>query len=302
MDFRRLRYFVCLYEEANITRAAVKLNLVQPALSMQIQRLELELKLELFERTPRGVVATPAAQALYELYRPILIDLRNANERVMALSGKVLGKIAVGIIPSITNSVLADALSRFGTRFPEVDVRIDEAYSGTLIDWVANGDLDFAVVNRTRRHTGISSHALVSEELLLVHRRRKERHRPKPIPFAELVNRKLVLPSRRHGLRMIVEQIAEERGLSIVPKIEVDALAPTLKLVAESDLMAVLPSVVVRKAMADAPLQATRIVDPRPSRELVYAHRTQRTLSLAASKFLEILTSELKRSLEPAHR
>jgi DNA-binding transcriptional LysR family regulator len=108
---------------------------------------------------------------MYRLYQPILLDLRNASQLMMELRGKVTGKIAIGIIPSITNSVLADVLSRFGATYPDVEIRIDEAYSGTLIDWVAIGDLDVAIVNGTRRKSGISAHPLVEEELLLVERR-----------------------------------------------------------------------------------------------------------------------------------
>ena len=298
MDLRQIGYFVVLYEEGKVTHAARKLNIVQPALSMQIRRLEQELGVALFERTPRGVVATPAGQVMYELYLPILRELRHANQRMMELSGKVLGKIAVGVIPSITNSVLADVLRRFRAQFPDVEVKIDEAYSGILIDWVSTGDLDFAIVNRTRPRSGISSHLLVKEELMLVGRRQRDGNEATPIPFADLAGLRLVLPSRRHGLRMIVEQIAEAEGFAIVPRIEVDALGPTLRLVATSDLMTVLPEVAVREAIAELPLTARRITGPRLTRELVCVHRAQRPLSLASAKFVELATEELTRGVE----
>src|SRR5271154_6013767 len=115
--------------------------------SMQIDRLEKRLCLSLFDRTAHGMIPTAAGEAMYRLSVPVLLDLKNANQQVMELSGKVLGKIAVGIIPSITNSVLADVLQRFGDNYPDVAIRIDEAYSGTLIDWVMTGELDFAIVN-----------------------------------------------------------------------------------------------------------------------------------------------------------
>ena len=234
---------------------------------------------------------------MYRLYLPILLDLRNANQLMMELSGKVTGKIAIGIIPSITNSVLADVLSRFGATYPDVDIRIDEAYSGTLIDWVATGDLDIAIVNGTRRKGGISAHPLVEEELLLVERRSTGRGRSEPIAFAHLKDLDLVLPSRRHGIRIIVNEIAEQRGLQITPQIEVDALAPTLKLVAEGRLTTVLPAIAARRAAADLPLQTRRIVEPTPRRQLVYAYRAQRPLSLAVKSFIDLLGEELVRAL-----
>ena len=297
LDLRQIQYFVCVYEEGSFTRAARRLNVVQPALSMQIQRLEKRLGIDLFERTPRGVNATPAADSVYRLYQPLLLDLRNAGRLVLELSGKVSGKIAVGIIPSITNSVLPDVLSRFGAKYPDVEIRIDEAYSGTLIDWVVSGDLDIAIGNSTRRKDGISTHPLVEEELLLVERRNFGKRRPGPIAFRELSELGLVLPSRRHGIRIIVNEVAGQQALRIVPKIEVDALAPTLRLVAEGGLMTVLPAIVARRAAADLPLQTRRIIEPKLTRELVYVYRAQRPLSLAVKSFIALLSEELRRAL-----
>jgi DNA-binding transcriptional LysR family regulator len=241
--------------------------------------------------------SSAAGEAAYRLYQPILLDLRNASQLMMELSGKVSGKIAVGIIPSITNSVLADVLSCFGTKYPDVEIRIDEAYSGTLVDWVIGGDLDIAVVNSFHRKAGISAHPLVKEELLLVERRQPGTAAAAPIAFKRLKDFDLVLPSRRHGIRTIVNDIAEQQRLDITPKIEVDALAPTLKLVAEGELLTILPAIVARRAAIDLPLQTRRIIEPKLTRELVYVYRAQHPLSLAVKSFLALLTEELKRAL-----
>lgn len=298
LDLRQIQYFVCLYEERSVTHAARRLNVVQPALSMQMNRLEKRLGIDLFERTARGMIPTAAGEAMYRVYLPILLDLKHANQQMMELSGKVLGKIAVGIIPSITHSILADVLHRFGARYPDVEIRIDEAYSGTLIDWVVAGDLDFAVVNSTRRKAGVTVHPLIDEELVLVGRGTSKRNL-KPIPFTHLKQLPLVLPSRRHGIRSIVDDAAEEIGIQITPQIEVDALAPTLKLVSESELTTVLPAIVARKSTVELPLQTRRIVEPVLKRQLVYAYRSQRPLSRIFNAFIEVLNDELKRGAAP---
>lgn len=301
LDLRQIQYFVALYEERSVTRAARRLNIVQPALSMQISRLEERLGIDLFERTARGMIPTSAGEAMYRLYLPILLDLKHANQQVMELSGKVLGKIAVGIIPSITNSVLADVLRRFGEKYPDVEIRIDEAYSGTLVDWVMAGDLDFAIVNSTRRKAGVTMHPLINEELVLVERGTSKGNLA-PVPFIRLKELALVLPSRRHGIRSIVDQAAEELGIQITPQIEVDALAPTLKLVSESALSTVLPAIVARKSTTELPLQTRRIVKPALKRQLVYVYRAQRPLSRVVNAFIEILGEELKRGAAAPHR
>jgi len=215
LDLRQIQYFVCLYEERSVTRAARRLNVVQPALSMQINRLERQLAIGLFERTARGMIPTSAGEAVYRLYLPILLDLKHADQKLMELSGKVLGKISVGIIPSVTNSVLADVLRLFGAQYPDVEIRIDEAYSGTLVDWVMAGDLDFAIVNGTRRKAGATMRPLIDEELVLLERGTQKSNLA-PIPFKRLSEIALVLPSRRHGIRSIVDDAAAKAVLSLL--------------------------------------------------------------------------------------
>ena len=300
LDLRQIQYFISLYEERSVTRAAQRLNVVQPALSMQISRLQKRLGITLFERTARGMIPTSAGEAMYRIYLPILLDLRHANQRVMELGGKVLGKFAVGIIPSITNSVLADVLRHFSVKYPDVEIRIDEAYSGTLIDWVMAGDLDFAIINATpRRRPGTSVIPLINEELVLVESKGRGGNTA-PVRFQSLRDFLLVLPSRRHGLRTIVEEAAENAGIEITPQIEVDALSPTLRLVSESELATVLPSIVARKSATELPLQTRRIIAPALQRQLVCVHRTEQPLSQIVQVFLDELKQELHRGMPPS--
>ncbi|HEX7043309.1 MAG TPA: LysR family transcriptional regulator [Burkholderiales bacterium] len=298
VNLRQLQFFVCLYEEGNVTRAAAKLHVVQPAVSMQICQLERCLGVKLFERNTRGVVPTAAGHAMYRIYQPILLDLQNAQQLMRELGGRLLGNIAVGVIPSVAHSILPGALSRFCERFPDVEVKIDEAYSGTLVEWVASGQLDFAVVNRTRRRKDIVVHPLTKEELVLVQRRVGAVQRTEPIRFAELARLKLVLPSQPHGLRMIVESAAAREDIEIRVPIEIDALTPTLTLVASSDFAAILPAVAAHTAAQQLPLTVRRIIEPSLARELVYVHREKRPLGLAASKFLGALVEEIARFVD----
>ena len=74
-DLRQIEYFVALYDERSITKAARRLNVVQPALSMQISRLERSFKTKLFERTSRGVIPTDTGRTFYGLCQKVLSDV-----------------------------------------------------------------------------------------------------------------------------------------------------------------------------------------------------------------------------------
>jgi LysR family nitrogen assimilation transcriptional regulator len=294
LDLRQLQYFLCVYEELNITRAAAKLNVVQPAVSMQIRKLEEEFGARLFERTARGVMPTPAGRAIYELYLPILLDLQAAKQRAMELSGGVFGKFTVGVALSVANSVLGLTLSRYSAGFPNVEVRIEESNSETLIQRVAAGELDLAVTNKVARRGGLQFGLLLAEELLLVRRAQDHDGAADVVRFGELAKLKLILPNSRAGFRSIVERAAADANLEIVPMLEIDSPIAALDLVAtNADLSEVLPASTLRRFLRTTPFRLQRIVDPGLSRELVCVYRTRAPLSPPAKEFLALLKAEL---------
>src|ERR1700734_230297 len=98
MDIKQMRYFLSLAQEGNVTRAARQLNIVQPALSMQIARLEKTLDKQLFYRTSHGMSLTPAGETLARLVAPIIQDIDRATEEMAHLDGKISGRVSIGMI------------------------------------------------------------------------------------------------------------------------------------------------------------------------------------------------------------
>lgn len=104
MELRQLTYFAQLYREGNVTRAAQSLNIVQPALSMQIAKLESELGLVLFERTSKGMTPTPAGERAFELFSPILEQVLKARHELTGDGQEIRGRVRVGLVASATNA------------------------------------------------------------------------------------------------------------------------------------------------------------------------------------------------------
>ena len=99
MDFRQIHYFISLYEEGTVTRAAYRLNIVQPALSMQIGRLEEHLGQKLFERAKQGMVPTAAGRQMYRLFLPVMRDFSNAEAQMLSSEGAIRGHVNIGLSP-----------------------------------------------------------------------------------------------------------------------------------------------------------------------------------------------------------
>jgi LysR family transcriptional regulator, benzoate and cis,cis-muconate-responsive activator of ben and cat genes len=121
MDMRRLRYFVAVAEEANIGRAAQRLNISQPPLTRQIQQLEVEIGTPLFQRTRKGVRMTNAGQVLFEEARNLLVLATRARERTRLAGLGQSGRLDVGVFGS---NILAipQLLQTFRQQFPDVEV------------------------------------------------------------------------------------------------------------------------------------------------------------------------------------
>ena len=134
MDLKQIQYFIALFEDGSVTRAAKRLNIVQPALSMQIAKLEEELHQQLFDRGGHGMAPTAAGRLMYRLFLPIIRDLAHARQQMVQRDEIVTGHVSIGLIASVTESVLADSLSRFHARYPHVEVTIADGYTATFID------------------------------------------------------------------------------------------------------------------------------------------------------------------------
>ncbi len=118
MDLKQIQYFIALFEDGSVTRAAKRLNIVQPALSIQIAKLEDELHQQLFERGAHGMAPTAAGRLMYRLFLPIMRELAHARQQLVQRDEVVTGHVGIWLIASVAESVLADSLSRFHAQYP----------------------------------------------------------------------------------------------------------------------------------------------------------------------------------------
>src|SRR5438876_8975407 len=168
MDLKQLEYFVRVAELGSFTRAAVELDVAQPALSRQVRLLEVELRQTLLLRNGRGAVPTEAGKVLLEHGRGILHQVQRAKEDLGRLCGGLSGRVALGL-PSSVARVLAVPLTRaFRDAMPEAKLSISEALSVGLQEGLTNGRLDIAVLYNAQPSREIDVTPLLEEDLLLV--------------------------------------------------------------------------------------------------------------------------------------
>jgi DNA-binding transcriptional LysR family regulator len=167
MDLRQLRYFVAVAEERHFGRAAQRLHMSQPPLSMQIKALERELGVELLERTSRRVALTDAGRAFLERAETILGAVEEAREVVRGAEQGTQGRLEVGFISSATLSLLPPSIRLFRERFGGVELELKELTSGQQIDALYEGGIRVGLVRLPLRAPGIRFEPVLEERLVV---------------------------------------------------------------------------------------------------------------------------------------
>lgn len=146
MDLRHLRAFVAIADAGGFARAAARLNLSQPALSRQIQSLESDLDVKLFERIGRRARLTSEGEDLLRRSRRLLTDAESLGERARALRGGQTGVLRVGATPQAIETLLAPFLTRHRRRHPGVEIHLIEDGGVRLPVRLERGDVHLALM------------------------------------------------------------------------------------------------------------------------------------------------------------
>lgn len=298
MDLRQIQFFVKLFQEGSMTRAAARLNVVQPALSMQIRRLEDEFGVRLFERTSRGVIPTDTGKSFYRMCLEILADVEKAGRYLREATGRIEGELRVGLMPSLARNVAPRVISEYSSLYPGVRLRVLDAYSGNLVDWLASGDIDFAVINRPEKDVGVSTIPLFNDSLLLISGTDDNRVAPASVWARQLASMHLILPSERQGMRRLIDTTLARFDIRLVPEMEMDSLQATMELVRGSRWATILPGIAIRQADIDESIEVRRIIAPVISREVVVGFHPQHPLTMAGRLFVDKLAEHSRSILE----
>ena len=302
MDLKQLNYFLCLAREGNMTRAARQLNIVQPALSMQIAKLERNFGKQLFDRTAHGVSLTPAGETLVRLAGTIAKEDDRAREEMARLDGRISGRVSIGMITSAAQSTLAASSASVAAKYPEIQLLICEGYTDTLIDWVVSGELDVAIINMPQRKLPLTAHHILDEEMKLARGTGNKVPLSRTVSFKRLESLDLIIPSRRHGLRMILDNAAAAAGFILKPRLEIDTLSAVCEIVATTELVTVLPGIALNPLLSAGRIRAQIISRPAISRSVSWVTNPRRIVSGAAAAVAEIISDDLTQAAKAASR
>lgn len=302
MDLKQMQYFLCLAQEGNVTRAARQLNIVQPALSMQIAKLEKSLDKTLFYRGSRGMLLTPAGEVLAQRIAPIVTEIERVRDEMAQLDGKVAGRVNIGMITSAAQSTLPASSAKVAAQYPQIHLLVCEGYSQSMLEWVTAGQLDIAIVNTPAPRLPPTARHILDEEMMLAYGASNKMALPKVVSFDRLESLDIVIPSRRHGLRRVLDDAAAEAGFSLKPRLEIDTLSAICEVVATTNLLTILPGIALQSALAANRIKARRLRNPSIVRSVAWVTNPRRNVSAAMTAVMEIIAEDLTNAAASASR
>lgn len=242
-----------------------------------MRALERELGVTLFHRTGRGVALTPVGHALEIDAARLLDEADQVSRRVRSFGNSLSGQATIGLSPTIGRVLTLPLATRVRADLPHVTLRIAEAFSGTLLEWLQQGRVDAAILYHHPATAAVRTDIVAEEPLSIIGGAGDISFPPgAAVSIHALEGLPLVLSTPHHGLRMMVDTHAAAAGVRLSLLFEFDSLDATIALVKRGMALTVLPEAAVRAELDAGTLVAWRIADPELVRPLVVATAAQR--------------------------
>jgi LysR family nitrogen assimilation transcriptional regulator len=240
-----------------------------------VRSLEVELRQSLLLRNGRGAVPTEAGRRLLEHARGILQQVDRARCDVDETKGAPVGQVVIGLPPTVARHLTLPVVREFRQRFPQASLSIVEGLSANIQEWLSVGRVDVGLVYNPTATPAIEYRVLLEEPLCLVCARSKGLP-PGTLRLAELPRFPLLIPSRPHAIRMLVESRLAGLGLRPQVAMEIDAVPAILELVADGHGFAVLSPRALQGATTARRLHTRTIVRPQLTSALAIVTSAQR--------------------------
>ncbi|MGQ3487049.1 hydrogen peroxide-inducible genes activator [Roseovarius pacificus] len=286
LSMKHLRYFEALARHGHFGRAAETCAISQPALSVQIKELEEILGASLVERGAREIRLTGLGEVFVERVRDILRSVDELGDLARAAQSRLVGRLRIGVIPTVAPYLLPRLVQSLTALYPELEIRPREAVTQRLIEDLADGQLDTAIVALPVSEPTLTEMALFDEDFVLV-RPAGEAHKPVPKP-EHLSEMKLLLLEEGHCFR--------DQALSFcnmapsVPRdlMEASSLSTLVQMVGAGIGVTLIPEMAVPIETRSADVSVARLPRPRPMRTVGMIWRKTNPLALQLTEIAGI--------------
>jgi LysR family nitrogen assimilation transcriptional regulator len=291
MDVSQLRTLICVAELGSLSKAADRLCTAQPALSRHVHLLEEELGTRLFDRHGRGMIITEQGRVILKHAQRIMAGFDELRSSVADENSTLPGRISIGMPPTVSEILAVPLITSIRKTHPDAICRIVSAYSLYLLDWVHRGEINIAILYDPQALRSLKSEPLIEEEFFVVSPSGSALRLQTPFEFGDLRGKPLILPSRDHSLRQIIERAADDCGIDLDVRTEADSYSTLKQLVLHGWGWTILPLAAIQADIVASRLCAAPLVNPGSKRVLELCMPPDRPVSRLTSAVRETLVA-----------
>jgi DNA-binding transcriptional LysR family regulator len=296
MDTRQLAAFCAVVERKSFSQAAERLGVTQPAVSLQVRSLEKRIGRKLLDRSGRRVEPTEAGLALYRgAQRMLALEGQLIDELDAGQDGELGGTLEVGASTGPGSTVVPVLLCEFQRENPGVAVSLSISDTQSVVDRVAERELELGVVGAARRHRGVVFEPFFRDEVVLAcppgHR-----FAGRSVSLEELREEPLIVMQEGAGVRQVIEDELRRVGTrlrDLEPRLELGLQESVKSAVAAGHGVTFISRTAIEADLAAGTLETARVKGLEPSREISLVRSAGRSPTRAAEAFLEFARERL---------
>jgi DNA-binding transcriptional LysR family regulator len=297
LTLQQLKLFESVYRNRGYTRAAKELNLTQPAVSIQVKRLENQVDLPLFELVGKKIFPTAAGKEVYKTSVDILNRVAALKRSVEELQGEVRGSLELSVV-STAKYFMPHLLGHFLQEYPDVEPKLRFTNRARLVERLMNNEDDFVVMGQVPPDKGLEGRPFLENILGVVAPAGHPLVNAKKIRLQDLAKERFIQREEGSGTRLVFDRLLEKNGLHIEPYMELGSSEAIKQGVMAGLGLAVLSLHSLRLEQAAGKLVVLNVTGFPLKRRWYAVHLKGKKLSLVAGTFLDYILAESRQVLE----
>lgn len=284
---RQLRYFEALARHGHFGRAADDCSISQPALSVQIRDLEESLGAELFERAARQVRLSAFGEEFLLRVRDILRSVDELGDLARAHRKQLVGRLRIGVIPTVAPYLLPGMISALTRENADLDIHVRETVTPKLLQELAEGRLDTAIVALPISEPAMTETPLFEENFVLV---RPREDAEKPVPDREMLREmRLLLLEEGHCFREQALSFCDMGAVRPREILDGSSLSTLVQMVGAGIGVTLIPEIAMPVETRSADVSIARFADPQPSRTIGMIWRKTSPIAKQLTEVAEVV-------------
>lgn len=288
---QQLRLFEAVARHSSYTRAAEEVHLSQPAVSIQVKRLEENVGLALFEQVGKRITLTEAGRELYAASKDVLGRLAELDGAIDALRGEVAGTLRVTAVTS-AKYFLPHLLGAFLRRYPEVEPKLKVANRASLLERIADNEDDLYVMGQVPANSDVQEFPFLENIIAVVASPEHPLANKRQVALKQLAGERFLVREPGSGNRKVLEEFFTEQGIVINPYMELGSAEAIKQGVMAGLGISALSLHNLRLEIAAGQIVVLKVEGFPLRRQWNVVHRKGKRLSPAALSFIEFLQSE----------